>query len=129
MTCMRSMTNGCHGGSTADGRNRKSPAPPSSASAATSTRPPPCASIGVYSYTPILAGDAPPPLLHEQVVPRLASQALNRRPFLGRANTKLCADLRGEMHANPIGPLPADRRGLTEYVKRLVPPPGCRGCT
>src|SRR3546814_8253857 len=72
MTCMRSMTNGCHGGSTADGRNRKSPAPPSSASAATSTRPPPCASIGVYSYTPILAGDAPPPLLHEQVVQRLA---------------------------------------------------------
>src|SRR3546814_15623362 len=89
MTCMRSMTNGCHGGSTADGRNRKSPAPPSSASAATSTRPPPCASIGVYSYTPILAGDAPPPLLHEQVVQRLASQAFNGRPFLGRDNTTL----------------------------------------
>src|SRR3546814_20860855 len=64
----------------------KTPAPPSSASAATSTRPPPCASIGVYSYTPILAGDAPPPLLPHHVVQRTASTASNGGPFLRRKN-------------------------------------------
>src|SRR3546814_11914750 len=60
----------------------KSPAPPSSGFAAKNKRTPPCASIGVYSHTPITTCGSPPPLLSPHVGPRLPLQAFNGRSLL-----------------------------------------------